>query len=279
MKLSVGWLACCFLVCALGANPALAIGTLEIKTQTEVSEQGRVGITLTLKNIGSSPIYHLHPMLHFHHTMAMLNSIHRLNPGESVTLKNHDHPPVRLHGSYPLVAMIRYQPNIESVRPISLVHTDSFFFKEARPSEIEGSIVAGGGEESSFLKVNLRNTSTSFKNVRMMLVLPPEIESKTFQKMKGLTLRSGEEKTFDIPLALVNGSPGGQVPVHLLVEYGQMVQHYSGDIVGMINFAPFWGAGPLWPHLLVLLFLSSVLFITVHRRRVDRRQKPTGVSC
>ncbi len=250
---------------------------LKIETQSHVNEQGQVGLSLMLKNSGASPIFHIHPMLHFHHTMAMLPMIHRLAPGDSITIENGDHPPVRLPGSYPIVAMVNYRQDEDGAIE-SAVHTNSFYFKEALPSQIEGSIVSTRGEGDSLLTVVLKNASSSFKNIRLMLVLPPEIQSDTFQGMKGFTLRSGEEKTFSIPVKKMSEIPGGQFPVHLLVEYGQMLNHYSGDIAGTIDFGSFWGEGPIWPHFLVVVFLTYTIFAALKRRKLDSIPDTTSLS-
>ncbi len=265
-----------FLFLTVVANAQVS-DPLKISLRAHVSDEGKVGIALTLKNVGPTPLFHIHPMLHFHHTMAMLNGIHRLEAGESITIKNDEHPPVRLPGSYPLVAMIRYKPDEDS-NSVSTVHTDSFSFKEALPSEIEGSILASNRENDSLLKVVLKNGSSSFKNVRMMLVLPSGIEADQFQGMKGFTMRSGEEKTFDIQVKNVNGLPGGQFPVHMLLEYGQMLKHYSGDIPGTVKFGPFWGAGPLLPQMLVFVFLSYGIFKMMRRRNQENLQESSSVS-
>ncbi|QPJ63065.1 MAG: hypothetical protein G3M70_14750 [Candidatus Nitronauta litoralis] len=241
---------------------------LNISIEAKVNQEGKVGISLTLKNEGSTPLFHIHPMLHFHHTMTMLDGIHRLDAGDSVTIENNEHPPVRLPGSYPLVAMVGYKPD-ETADPVSTVHTGSFFFKEALPSEIKGSILTSKRADDSLLRVVLKNESTSFKNVRMMLVLPPGIKAEQFQSMKGFTLRSGEEKSFDIQVKKNAGLPSGQFPVHMLLEYGQMLKHYSGDIPGTVNFGPFWGAGPLLPQMLVFLFLSYGIFKVLRRRNLE----------
>ncbi len=266
------------LVLLLGSEFTLAatIEPLKIITKANVSDKGKVDISLTLKNTGSKPLFHIHPMLHFHHNMAMLDGIHRLGAGESITIENHDHPSVRLPGSYPLVAMVHFNME-ESGKSVSRVHTDSFYFKEALPSEIEGNIVTSNRVDDSILKVVLKNVSPSFKNVRMMLVLPPEIEAGQFQGMKGFTMRSGEEKSFDIPVKKVNGLPGGEFPVHMLVEYGQMVKHYSGDIAGTVNFGSFWGEGPFLPQMLVFVFLSYGIFKLVRRRHLEALQKPATI--
>lgn len=249
----------------LFAGSSLA-GPLKIATDTRVDSGGRVGVTLHLENSGSSPLFHIHPMFHFHHTMASLAKVHRLDPGEKIVIKNAEHPPVVRRGSYPIVAMIHYRTEKEGAPVQTEVHTDSFSFQEALPSQIEGTLVATGSDEESLIKVMLKNVTPSFKNLRLMLVLPPELRSNTFQGMMGFTLRSGEEKSFEIPVSKTDGLPGGQFPVHLLVEYGEMMEHYSGDISGHVNFGPLWSQGPLWPHLLVILFVGTGLFMAVRKR-------------
>jgi hypothetical protein len=100
----------------------------------------------------------------------------------------------------------------------------------------------------------------------MMLLLPPELIADRFQGMMGLTLRGGEEKYFEVPVRKVSGPPGGVYPVHLLVEYGELLKHYSGDIPGQINFGPVIGQGDYWPQMLVFVFLAVTLGLVFYRR-------------
>ncbi|SVE03064.1 uncharacterized protein METZ01_LOCUS455918, partial [marine metagenome] len=46
---------------------------LVISTNSLVTEDGRVRIHLTLKNTGQRTLYGVQPMIHFHHTMAMMS--------------------------------------------------------------------------------------------------------------------------------------------------------------------------------------------------------------
>lgn len=248
--------------------PALAPADslLDISTQSQVTDDGRVTIALTLKNPGSQPLFHLHPMFHFHHTMSHMPMIHRLDPGESITLENTKHPPVRSVGSYPVVAMVGYRENARTQEARTHVHTDSFHFGEPRNSLIEGNIGTEVTADASRVRVLLKNPSTSFKNVRMMLLLPPELIADRFQGMMGFTLRGGEEKSFEVPVRKVSGPPGGVYPVHLLVEYGELLKHYSGDIRGEINFGPVAGQGVYWPQLLVFAFLAVTLGLVFYRQ-------------
>ena len=240
---------------------------LELSTRSHVTGDGKVTIALTLKNPGRQPLFHIHPMFHFHHTMSHMPMIHRLDPGQSVTLKNTKHPPVRRIGSYPVVAMVGYKETEKTTESHTSVHTGSFYFEEPMASRIDGKIGVEVNEEASRIKILLKNPSSSFKNIRMMLLLPPELIADRFQGMMGLTLRAGEEKYFEVPVRKVSGLAGGVYPVHLLVEYGEMLKHYSGDIPGQIDFGPvIIGQGAYWPQMLVFAFLAVTLGLVFYRR-------------
>ena len=239
---------------------------LEVSTQSQVSSKGQVTISLTLKNPGSQPLFHIHPMFHFHHTMSPMPMIHRLDPGQSVILENKKHPPVGSVGSYPVIAMVSYKDTEKAMESHTSVHTDSFYFEEEKVSLIEGDLAVDVKENSSLVKVLLRNPSSSFKNIRLMLLLPPELAADHFQGVMGFTLRGGEEKYFEVPVRKVSGLTGGVYPVHLLVEYGELVKHYSGDIQGEIDFGPVVGKGALWPQMLVFAFLAVTLSLIFYRK-------------
>jgi hypothetical protein len=239
---------------------------LELSTRSHVTVDGKVTIALTLKNPGRQPLFHIHPMFHFHHTMSHMPMIHRLDPGQSVTLNNTKHPPVRRIGSYPVVAMVGYKETEKTTESHTSVHTGSFYFEEPMASRIDGKIGVEVNEETSRIKILLKNPSSSFKNIRMMLLLPPELIADRFQGMMGLTLRGGEEKYFEVPVRKVSGLAGGVYPVHLLVEYGEMLKHYSGDIPGQIDFGPVIGQGAYWPQMLVFVFLTVTLGLVFYRR-------------
>ena len=243
--------------------------SLELSTRSHVTGDGKVTIALTLKNPGRQPLFHIHPMFHFHHTMSHMPMIHRLDPGQSVTLKNSKHSPVRRVGSYPVVAMVRYKETEKTTESYTRVHTDSFYFEEPMASKIDGKIEVEVNEDTSRVRILLKNPSSSFKNIRMMLLLPPELIADSFEGMMGLTLRGGEEKYFEVPVRKVSGPPGGVYPVHLLVEYGEMLKHYYGDIRGQINFGPVIGQGDYWPQMLVFAFLAVTLGLVFYRRYSD----------
>jgi len=239
--------------------------SLEVSTRSQVSPDGHVTLSLTLKNPSNQPLFHLHPMFHFHHTMSRMPMIHRLDPGQSVTLENGKHPPVQLVGSYPVVAMVSYKQAEKASESHTNVHTDSFYFEEPKISLIEGSLKADTFKNTSLVGILLKNPSSSFKNIRMMLLLPPELSADRFQGMMGFTLRGGEEKYFEVPVRKVSGLSGGVYPVHLLVEYGELIKHYSGDIRGEINFGPVIGKGLFWPQMLVFAFLAVTLSLVFYR--------------
>ncbi|MCF8720361.1 hypothetical protein [Nitrospina gracilis] len=248
---------------------------LRIITDPIVTRDGRVTITLHLRNTGSGSLHHVHPMFHFHHTMSHMPMIHELKPGEEVTLVNDRHPPVVRVGSYPVVAMVNYKTGMDSDLTRTQLHTSSFHYEEPLKALITGDIRARHQEntDTSTLRIALRNDSPSFKNVRLMLLLPPELTSRQFSGMMGFTIHGGQEKHFEVPVTKVAGRPGGEYPVHLLVEYGEMLKHYSGDIAGSVYFGPDWGEEPFWPQMAVFVFLFAMLTLALARRWRHRRQK------
>jgi len=260
----VAWAVAGILLSAPGLLASVTY--LDLSTRSHVSDNGKVTIALTLKNSGRQPLFHIHPMFHFHHTMSHMQMIHRLDPGQSVTLENKKHPNVWLVGSYPVVARVSYKETEKAAETRTSMHIDSFYFEEPKVSQIEGDLVAEVGEDSSHFRISLKNPSPAFKNIRMMLLLPPELTADRFQGMKGFTIRAGEEKSFEVPVRKTSGPPGGVFPVHLLVEYGGMQRHYSGDIRGEINFGPVIGQGAFWPQMLVFAFLAATLWLVLSRR-------------
>ena len=258
----------CIAVGIVLSIPGLSAGDtlLKLSTNSQVTAEGKVAIVLTLKNSGSQPLFHIHPMFHFHHAMSHMPMIHRLEPGQSMTLENKKHPPVSLVGSYPVVAMVSYKETEKARESRTSIHTDTFYFEEPKVSLIEGRLAADVNEASSVVRVLLKNPSSSFKNIRMMMLLPPELIADHFQGMMGFTLRGGEEKYFEVPVRKVSGLSGGVYPIHLLVEYGEMLKHFSGDIQGEINFGPVIQQDIFWPQMLVFAFLAVTLWLVFRRR-------------
>jgi hypothetical protein len=232
---------------------------LDIFIHSEVDDAGNVKLLLTLKNSGYKPVYHIRPMFHFHHSMSMMSKIMRLNPGQSITLENDKHPPVMRVGRYPLTAMVDFwiQPN-GGIKQ-SVLFTDSFFFKESLVSKVEGKLESVTDLDSSILKVFLHNRSKSLKNIRMMLLLPPSIEAKDFAGVMGFTMRGGEAKNFDIRVFRRKNLEQDRFPVRLMIEYGEMLKHYSSEVNGTVRFSPVWYSMKYMPHFTVLALMALIL--------------------
>jgi len=192
--------------------------SLAVSTRSQVNEQGAVSILLTLKNTGSQPLFKIHPMFHFHHTNSMMTVIPKLEPGETVEMKNNDHPPVVRVGRYPLVVMVHYNNRREQTVPLTALHTDSFYYREPVVSSVVGKIESVVEPKGSFLRVLLQNNSEAFKNVRLLLLLPSGVMAEKFKGMMAITLRAGQKKYFEVPVERTAESLDGNYPVHLMVE-------------------------------------------------------------
>ena len=239
--------------------------SLQISTKSQVDEMGGVTVFLTIKNTGSLPLFDIYPMFHFHHTNSMMAMIPKLEPGKTVMLENNDHPPVVRVGRYPLVVMARYKNNREQSVPFTVLHTDSFYYREPVVSAVEGRIESVVESRGSFLKVLLQNNSSALKNVRMMLLLPPGVIAEKFKGMMGFTLQGGEKKYFEVPVQRTSESRDGSYPVHLMFEYGEKLKHYTGDIQGKIQFGSVLDSATLGIHGAILVLMSLGLYL-VYRR-------------
>jgi len=186
--------------------------------------------------------------------------------GGEITLENDRHPPVMRVGRYPLTAMVEYWTLPDGGIKQSVLATDSFFFKEPVESKVEGSLEATTNSEFSILKVLLQNRSESFKNIRMMLLLPPDLETEEFSGMMGFTLRGGEEKNFTVRVFRRENNGQDRFPVHLMIEYGEMLKHYSRQINGTIRFSPSWYSMEYRLHFTALAFMVLVLLGYYYRR-------------
>ena len=235
---------------------------LSVTTKSQVDDEGRVTVFLTLKNSSSQTLFHIHPMFHFHHTNAMLPMIPKLLPGKSVTLENTDHPAVIRAGRYPLVVMASFKSQKGQSVPTTILHTDSFYYQEPVESVVDGRIESTVESGESFLNVLLQNNSQGLKNVRMMLLLPPGVIAENFKGMMGFTLRGGEKKSFQVPVEQTKGSLSGSYPVHLMIEYGEKLKHYTGEIRGRIQFGPVLNPDTLALHLAAIAVMSLALYWT-----------------
>ncbi len=241
--------------------------SLEVSTKSQVDDQGEVTVFLTLKNIGQQPLFGIHPMFHFHHTNSMMPMIPELGPGKTVVLENNDHPAVVRVGRYPLVVMAHYKNHQDQTVPFTALHTDSFYYREPLVSAVEGQIESVVESGRSFLKVLLQNNSAALKNVRMMLLLPPGVIAEKFKGMMGITLRSGEKKYFEVPVKRSAESLDGSYPVHLMLEYGETLKHYTGNIRGKIQFGSMLDPTTLRFHLMVIALMSLGLYMVYRRKR------------
>jgi len=256
--------------------PNIALGQpLKVSIDSNVNENGQVALALTIENIGSHPVFHVHPMFHFHHSMSMMTAIRELRPGQKITLENNEHPPVLRVGTYPISAMVKYKTLLEEGEGKTIFHSGSFFFKEPAQAQIWGSIQSSGGPESSILKILLKNQSDSLKNIRMMLLLPPGMILKKFNGMMGLTLRGSEEKSFELTVRRSSNWDEDRFPVHLIVEYGEMLKHYSGEIKGVIQFSPSWYSVKYLWHFTALAVMGLIL-IGLYYRFCNLKMKKKG---
>ena len=231
---------------------------LQVIINSDVDQNGQVGLALTMKNTGSKPLFHIQPMFHFHHSMSMMTAIRELGPGQSISLENDKHPPVLRVGTYPISAKVRYKTLFEGGESKTILHTDSFYFEEPVKSQIGGSIQSSGGPASSNLKIMIQNHSDSLKNVRMMLLLPPGMVAEKFNGMMGFTLRSNEKKNFDVTVKRGSDLDEDRFPVRLIVEYGEMLKHYSGEIKGVMQFSPSWYSAKYFPHFTALVVMGLI---------------------
>ena len=238
---------------------------LIIATNTLVTEEGKVRIHLTLQNSGQEVLYDVQPMIHFHHTMAMMSKIVQLEPGQKVMLENDDHPLVLRSGRYPLVIMTQYKTDL-NVEPYTQIHTGSFYFREQVESAIDGKISTTLNGDESLLDIFLKNNSTSFKNIRLMLLLPPGLVADELAQMMGVTIRGGQEKNIKVTVKRKKGSPAIIYPVHLLVEYGEMLNHYTGDISGEVDFRSIQERTAIIPALAALSLLAGILLLRSYFR-------------
>ena len=242
--------------------PEIALGQpLQVSIKSDVDENGKVALALTLENTGSQSVFHIQPMFHFHHSMSMMTVIRELAPGQSITLENDKHPPVLRIGRYPISARVKYKTLLEGGEGKTVLHTGSFYFKEPVQSQVGGSIQSSGGPASSVLKIMLENHSGAFKNVRMMLLLPPGMVADNFNGMMGFTLRGNEKKNFEVIVKRGDNLDEDRFPVRLMVEYGEMLKHYSGEIEGVMQFSPFWYSAKYLPHFTAMVVMGLVLII------------------
>ena len=104
-----------------------------------------------------------------------------------------------------------------------------------------------------------------------MLLLPPGLITNELGQMMGLTIRGGQEKNIKVTIKLKEGSPAVIYPIHLLIEYGEMLNHYTGDISGEIDFRSIQERAAIVPGLGAIVFLACALLL---RSYMKKRNKP-----
>jgi hypothetical protein len=231
---------------------------LKVSIKSVVGSKGDVRFRLTYKNISSQILYHVHPMFHFHHSMDMAPMAMKLEPGESKEVINKNHPKLLRVGRYPLVVLFKYKTKIKGSW-FTQTFMDSFYFKEKLHSAVKGEIETLDTGDHSRLRIWIRNPADSFKNVRLMLLLPPGLISKSFNQMLGFTIRGGEEKSFEVDVEKEPESLPGNYPVHLMIEYGEMQKHYSSEVRTNLTFHLPWNKAFSWGHLVAFILFASFL--------------------
>ncbi len=266
------------LIFALFNAPANAEDGLDISAETQVSATGAVLINLTLKNISGQPLYSIHPMFHFHHSMEMGGMIEHLPAGESVTITNDRHPPVVLAGRYPLVVLLHYQTEPKQKESLLQTFTGSFHHKEPVQSVVAGDIEFVQEGESSKLKIHLNNQSNSLKNVRLMLILPPGLQADKFPGMMTFTLHGGGNVYFETDVQQNDSfrSLTGYYPIHLLLEYGEYLKHYTGEIQSSVYFTPIFDLHQHWPHLFAMILFATGLAL-FYKKRAGKAAPPAHI--
>jgi hypothetical protein len=263
---------------AIFSTPALG-QPLQVLIDSNVSQKGQVHLALTIKNIGSKPVFHIQPMFHFHHSMSMMSAIRELRPGQSITLENDKHPPVLRVGKYPISARVKYKTLFEGGKNKTILHTNSFYFEESVRSQVGGSIKSSGSPTTSNLNIMIQNHSDALKNVRMMLLLPPGMIAEKFNGMMGLTLRGNEKTTFDVTVKRGENLDEDHFSVRLIVEYGEMLKHYSEEIRGTMQFSPSWYSAKYLPHFTAFIVLGLILigfYVRFYNSPVNKKGNTHG---
>ena len=155
---------------------------------------------------------------------------------------------------------------------------DSFYFNEKLESAVEGALQSESDGQESQLKIFLKNHSPSFKNIRLMLLLPPGLQAEAFrQGMIGFTIRGDEEKQFATVVRRKQGMLAGDYPICLMIEYGEMQKHYSREVTGTIHFDPTWKDISIWNHSVIVLGLVVLILWVAKIKRSKKVSSSTVV--
>jgi hypothetical protein len=163
--------------------------------------------------------------------------------------------------------MVKYRTDSRA-EALTHIHTDSFYFREQVESVVNGKINVTLNGEESMLEIFLKNNSASFKNIRLMLLLPPDLITDELGQMMALTIRGGQEKKIAVSVKRKEGSAAIIYPVHLLVEYAEMLNHYTGDISGEIDFRSVQERTAIVPALSAMFALVCFLLFLSYRKKI-----------
>ena len=69
-----------------------------------------------------------------------------------------------------------------------------------------------------------------------------------------------------MPVVKAAESLNGSYPVHLMIEYGEKLKHYTGEIRGRIEFGPVLAPRALGLHMAVIAIMSLGLYL-IYRKK------------
>ena len=83
--------------------------------------------------------------------------------------------------------------------------------------------------------------------------------AEKFDGVMGFTLTGQSTKSFEVTVQRGPNVDEDRFPVLLMVEYGEMLKHYSGEIKGFIQFSPSWYSVKYLKHFTVLVVMGLIL--------------------
>ena len=98
-----------------------------------------------------------------------------------------------------------------------------------------------------------------------MLLLPPGMVAEKFDGVMGFTMTGKTTKSFEVTVQRGPNFDEDRFPVRLMVEYGEMLKHYSGEIKGFIQFTPSWYSVKYLKHFTVLVVMGLILALLYFR--------------
>ena len=112
-----------------------------------------------------------------------------------------------------------------------------------------------------------------------MLLLPPGMVAEKFNGIMGFTLRGNEKKNFDVTVKRGGDLDEDRFPVRLMVEYGEMLKHYSGEIRGIMQFSPSWYSAKYMPHFTALVVMGLIcmgIYFRFYNSLPNKKGKTNG---